>query len=268
MAKKAKTVTEFTATSLMSAFEETLKWTTRVNNGGTFWFRGANSSEFDLIPGAYRHSDYDEFRPLLDFVQEGRAFAEMGELNDWKTYYLAQHHGIPTRLLDWTESFSAALFFALDKWDGTTTPCVWAIRPECVNQLSIGWSGIVTPEQNKELELWLPRTVRKGPENKTSEDGQWIYNSALPLAIYPRKSNNRIVAQQGTFTVHGTSTAALNHWMLSKASKHSEMICRIVLKGLEKDEVLRQLTTLGVKRHTMYPDLHNYVSYLRECYHW
>src|SRR5579863_2893460 len=101
MAGPSNAVTTLSANSLVQAFETALTWTTKVNDGGTFWFRGVNNADFELQPGAYRRSDYDEFRPLLDFVQEGRAYADVGELSDWKTYYLAQHHGIPTRLLDW-----------------------------------------------------------------------------------------------------------------------------------------------------------------------
>ena len=122
---------EFHAESLAEAFEVTLKWTTQVKDGGIFWFRGVKDSSLELEPGAYWRSSYEEFGPLIDFVQGGGAFTTVGNLREWKTYYLAQHHGIPTRLLDWSESFSAALFFALDNWKGRSTPCIWVVRPEC-----------------------------------------------------------------------------------------------------------------------------------------
>jgi hypothetical protein len=266
--KSKSAVTEFYASSLVHAFELALKWTTTVNDGGRFWFRGINNMLFELEPGAYWREDYDELPPLLDFVQEGRAYADIGELDDWKTYYFAQHSGIPTRLLDWTESFSAALFFALDGWDGKTTPCVWIIRPECVNKLSVKWDGIITPEQNKELELWLPQPIKTGAKKITTKDGKWIYDSSKPLAIYPRKGNNRIIAQQGTFTVHGTEHLKLNEWIVKRTSKHSELICRVILKDLPKEESLRSLQMLGIRRHTMYPDLANFILYLRDAHGW
>ena len=75
MAKNAS-LTEFHASSLNQAFEITLDWTTQANDGGgNFWFRGVNSSTLELEPGAYWWTDYDEFAPLIDFVQEGGAFA-------------------------------------------------------------------------------------------------------------------------------------------------------------------------------------------------
>jgi len=268
MAKSKRAPIEFSATSLMGAFEAALNWTTEVDEGGIFWFRGVNDANFDLEPGAYWRKDYDEFPPLLDLVQEGRAFSEIGELDDWKTYYFAQHNGIPTRLLDWTESFSAALFFALDGWNGETTPCVWVIRPACLNELSTGWYGIVTPEQNKELELWLPRKIKDGSRKATSADRLGNYDSSLPLAIYPRKGNNRMIAQQGTFTVHGTRKIKLNKWIVNRSSQHTAMICKIKLENLSKEKSLAQLTTLGVRRHTMYPDIANYIAYLRDAYQW
>lgn len=263
-----QTLTEFSASSLLEAIKTSLTWTTAAKDGGTFWFRGVNDAAFGLEPGAYWRNDYEETRPLLDLVQEGRAYAEVGEMDDWRTYYFAQHHGIPTRLLDWTESFSAALFFALDNWDGNTTPCVWIVRPECINEVSTGWPGIITPEQNKELDLWLPRLIREGSRKMTTQDGKWVYDSRNPLAIYPRKTNSRIVAQQGTFTVHGTERVKLDEWIINSVSNHDKILCRILLKNIPKEPSLAQLTMLGTKRQTMYPDIINFVAYLRDCYKW
>src|SRR5258708_4584334 len=118
------------ATSITAAFDAAMRWIDSISDPGYFWFRGTKDSRLDLLPGAYWRTNYREWEPLLDFIQEGRAYADVGELGDWRTYYLAQHQGIPTRLLDWTESFLTALFFALDHWDGKTTPSVWILRPE------------------------------------------------------------------------------------------------------------------------------------------
>lgn len=268
MTTDMKKIREFPAPTLMEAFRLAMDWTKNTDDGGFVWFRGVNDCSFELEPGAYWRDDYDEYSPLLDFVQEGRAYAEIGELDDWRTYYLAQHSGIPTRLLDWTESFSAALFFALDGWNGSTTPCVWVMRPELLNQQSIGSRYVVSPEQNRELDIWLPRRIGEGAQKVKSRDGYATYDSSLPLAIYPRKGNERMIAQQGTFTVHGTQKVKLNNWIAENASNPDEVLCKIILEKWPKAESLRQLQALGIRRHTMYPDLHNYIQYLRDYYRW
>ena len=267
MAERAP-LTTLTATSLMNAFDVVTKWTADVNDGGLFWFRGVKDSRLDLQPGAYWRKDFDEYGPLLDFVQQGRAYADVGDLREWRTYYLAQHHGLPTRLLDWSESFSAALFFAMDGWDGLTTPVIWIVRPEMINKISVDWEGIISPEENKELDAWLPAGIQEGSKKIATADGKWIYDSALPLAIYPRKDNNRIVAQQGVFTIHGVEKVKLNEWIVGKREDHPQIICQVRLEGLDREKSMNQLQTLGLRRHTMYPDIDNFVSYLKTYYNW
>jgi hypothetical protein len=146
------------------------------------------------MPGAYWRENYNELETLLQFSQEGRAFADIGEVDDWKTYYFAQHNGVPTRLLDWTQNFITALFFAIDGWSGETAPCVWIMQPCCVNQLSFGWAGLISPERNEELNGWMPTPIAKGSQKITTQDGKWVYDSANPIALYPRKNNPRLGA--------------------------------------------------------------------------
>jgi hypothetical protein len=262
-----KTANHTTAVdSITSAFEAAMAWIGSEADVGYFWFRGAKSKDYELIPGAYRRLDYSEMPPLLDFVQEGRAYTDIGELENWRTYYLAQHHGIPTRLLDWTESFVSALFFALDGWDGNGTPCVWILRSESINELSVSWRGLITPEQNRELDIWLPKAVGDG--RKTQTVNGYVYDNRLPLAIYPRKDNMRIVSQQGTFTVHGTDRTPLDAW-LWRQPEGGQILHRIELRRLNRDRALGQLRALGARRHTIYPDIGNYyILYLREKHKW
>ena len=253
--------------SITEAINKAMDWIKPSDQEDFWWYRGVNDSKLELLPGAYWRKGYDEKRSLLDFVQEGRAYAHIGELDDWRTYYLAQHHGVPTRLLDWTESFLSALFFAIDGWNGKTVPCVWILRPGLLNKLSINWRGIVTPEQNKELEMWLPTKIRTGPKSIAHKEGG-SYDSRLPIAIYPRKENARIVAQQGTFTVHGTEPLKLNEWIYQRHRNPKSILCRIDLTGLTREIALAQLSALGARRHTVYPDIDSYVGYLKQKHGW
>ncbi len=263
-------VTELSADSLLDALSGAQRWMKENAPSDVCWFRGVNNAALSLMPGAYWRANYNELDTLLQFSQEGRAFADIGEVDDWKTYYLAQHNGVPTRLLDWTENLITALFFATDGWSGTTTPCVWIIRPCMVNQLSLGWSGLISPERNAELNAWMPTPISAGSQKVTSKDGKWVYDSANPISLYPRKNNARLIAQQGTFTVHGTQRIPLDSWILDKArADHPKIVCKIKFsRKMKCATVMSELSDLGLRRSTIYPDLYNFVLQMKEYQGW
>lgn len=267
---RTRRVKQFTAGTLIQALSYAQAWMKANAKGDQCWFRGVTDASLSLQPGAYWREEYDEFQTLLQFSQEGRAFGDVGEVDDWKTYYLAQHNGIPTRLLDWSENFITALFFATDGGKPTKSPCVWIVRPAQINRLSIDWPGLVSPERNEELNGWMPTKIASGPAKITTKDGKWVYDSSRPLALYPRKNNARMIAQQGTFTVHGTDKTPLESWILKQAPKdHHRILCKIVFsKKLKLSELKSELDDLGLRRSTIYPDLPNFVLDLKERNAW
>lgn len=86
----------------------------------TDFFRGQSSSEYKLIPSIGRLFKEGQERVLIqyerdifeDFKRKYSLFTDARPKNDKEFLFLAQHYGLPTRLLDWTFNPLIALFFA------------------------------------------------------------------------------------------------------------------------------------------------------------
>lgn len=263
-------ITGISSSSISSAFEQAVNLTASwaESDPPLFWFRGVKNRDLGLQPGAYWRPSYNEIEPLVVLTQDGVAFGDIKSLEDWNTYYLAQHHGIPTRLLDWTESFAAALFFAFDGWDGITVPCVWVLQPTCMNKVFLDWEGIIAPENYSEMRIWLPKEINKPSARRVKDKSGYVYDNKWPLAIYPKKTNHRMLSQQGQFTVHGRNRKSIDELITQKRGTPEKILSRIDLEGFDANKIVRQLSMLGIRRSSLYPDLDNFVKQLRDYYNW
>jgi hypothetical protein len=98
------------------------------------WYRGHENEDWSLSPALLRapyvaKGRHHEETFFFEFKARGQQHLSFRPANDLEWMMVAQHHGIPTRLLDWTESAATALFFAVRPSDPAHDGAVWVIDP-------------------------------------------------------------------------------------------------------------------------------------------
>src|SRR5262245_49355448 len=80
------------------------------------WFRGHGNVAHTLLPSIARHANglAREEMLLKRFKQNAFPFTHRPPQEEWDWLFLMQHFGVPTRLLDWTESPLVGLYFAVE----------------------------------------------------------------------------------------------------------------------------------------------------------
>jgi hypothetical protein len=119
--------------------------------------------------------------------------------NSWEWYFLMQHFGAATRLLDWTDGALIALYFAVKGNPGYFDAAVWILDPWWLNKRIIGRSEVIPPGASglwKKDEKRYARWLRDRFDSK-SRIPKW------PVAIFPTHFARRISTQRSCFTIHG-----------------------------------------------------------------
>jgi len=159
---------------------------------------------------------------------------------------IAQHYGLPTRLLDWTESATAALYFACLKPD--SDGIVFVLNPVDLNRLSYpAKPRVLEAQQDEKLTL---RYLKSG----TIEARRGNY----PLAINPVWNSERLIIQKGVFTVHGA------RFSLDKGRVPS-LAAVLILKEF-KNQLRLELQRVGVDEMTLFPELEHSCTHLKRRY--
>ena len=93
--------------SLLRSVESELK--RKRARTSPLWFRGCTDRDHSLVPSIGRPPyQLEHERPLINaFKQNAFQFLEHRPQTHWEWIFLARHHTVPTRLLDWTERFVA-----------------------------------------------------------------------------------------------------------------------------------------------------------------
>jgi hypothetical protein len=249
----AKAEPEVSTLSEFTELVESLraKWKFEPEDVCKPWFRGQQRKHWELVPSIFRIGEFDretEDNIREEFATRAPALSRFESLptNDWDMYFLMQHYGAPTRLLDWTESPLIALYFAVRDNPGHYDSAVWMLNPYKLNRRAAKKNEVVSPSAQGVSDVdanrvapWLRERWSKANIPK------------YPLAIFPTHIARRISSQRACFTVHGSTRQGFNRF----ARGADPCVTKAVIPGRSVRDLRHSLEQLGIDDTTIFPDL-------------
>jgi len=199
----------------------------------------------------------------------GSFFGIYRPASPWEWYFLMQHYGAPTRLLDWTEGAVLGLYFALRANEGKTDAAVWVLDPWWLNRHAIRSSRRIRRRQGRYYQ-WLLDYLPDPTDAKT----KWILGylpatfSGKPLprppaALRPPYVDRRIAVQLSAFTIHGSRPDGLRE--VASRDKGARLV-RIRIPKRHVKAIREELELCGVSETTVFPDLEGFGRELKSEY--
>lgn len=196
-------------------------------------------SSIRRLDGSHKEGFLVYERTLFEsFKRHARLLVDFHPANDWEWLALAQHHELPTRLLDWTKNPLVALYFAVvsqfsdrkDKEDAY----VWAIS----------WGSIAEGHKSMVDLSALPTATPLADREKLTR-------------FIPPIVDRRMAVQQGLFTI-GDPLVRIDKQVHDARCRFEDISWHEFLISCgEREGIRRELHRLGINQATLFPDLYN-----------
>jgi FRG domain-containing protein len=219
------------------------------------WFRGQGDADWVLKPGVYR----DTFAPAAserdrnklernmnqDFRVSSAGLRDPGMTSE-ALYFLQQHYGMPTRLLDWTVNPIAALYFAVSQPADEKDGAVFMMDVFKFDLKPMKFRDIATADDGL-----LQSAVRA-----VSGAGDF---PAKTFPVWPDRSDIRMQFQRSGFTFHVPN----EHEITSEVNRSLRKI-RVAKDAKEK--INSQLVAFGIDGLSIFGDLESLARHLKGVY--
>ncbi|RIV22470.1 FRG domain-containing protein [Fibrisoma montanum] len=176
----------------------------------------------------------------------------------WHWLAVAQHHGLPTRLMDWTFSPLVALHFVtsdpiLFDRDGA----VWCINYKKVHQFLP--ESLTSTLHQEGADVF---TVELLNDIQSLEEFDRLSEEKFALFFEPPSIDDRIVNQYALFSVVSSPELPLDEWLDS----HDDMYRKIIIPAGLKWEIRDKLDQANINERVLFPGLDGLSSWLRRQY--
>ncbi len=230
-------------------------------------FRGQSNAVWQL-QNAIERTDFIHFYKgveadfLAEFQRGARNYLNKDETPEHIIEWLAlmQHHGAPTRLLDFSKSPFIAAYFAFEqcmvKEDHRVA--IWAININFLRERAL---EVIADAFAEDLKL---------NENLFNERlFQKIFftnNRRLVFPVEPFRMNRRYSLQQSIFVSTGTSDEPFMKQLAFLGEAIARAVIKIEVASVHQKEVLRDLQKMNLHRASLFPDLDGYALSLKLRY--
>ena len=224
-------------------------------------FRGMKDAAYDLrtslarLGGSYNRLETHLLRNFRKYAQRQDVAGD----SVWNWLAVAQHHGLPTRMLDWTYSPYVALHFVTqDTYSYDVDGVIW-----CVNYI----------ETNRHLPDRLKAILSE--EKEVVFTAEMLSRAASSLDAFdklaqedfvaffePPSLDERIVNQFALFCLMSSATARLDHWL----EEHPQVWRKVVIPAELKWEIRDKLDQANITERVLFPGLDGLSRWLARYY--
>jgi hypothetical protein len=250
----------------------------KMRDDEELWFRAEDSAHqtTHLQPGIFRPKKTGKRQlstaRLLEIENElyeefGRCAAQLSDARmqsgdwEWDSYFLMQHHGVPTRLLDWSDGALIAMHFAVGKKEmpAKSGAKIFVLHPYWLLDLLKAH-----PDRIDTISRW-EKFAEKNPYDTFKHEWDRLYlpsdeddvedpllaTPVIPILWDSPHVTRRVAAQRSRFMIFGTDP----NWLAELKKKTGSRIATLTIPVASVRSIRRELRDAGVTESVVYPDL-------------
>ena len=224
-------------------------------------FRGLSDSSYELKTSIIRlGGDYNKLENHL--LRNFRKYAHRDALyskSEWSWLALAQHHGLPTRLLDWTFSPFVALHFATANIERFNIDgAIWCVDYVQLHELMPKkLKNILKKEGSNVFTVDMLNTGAKSLSILDNLD-----KDHFVVFLEPPSLDDRMVNQYALFSLMSNPTGVFDLWL----KDHNDLFKKVIIPANLKWEIRDKLDQVNITERVLFPDLDGLSRWLKRHY--